>query len=112
MLQSGQSTHSKELAQARIVWFAGLALGILQVLCQPETDNLEHTVERLIRGTDGDEGIGGIEIGPVFEIRRGLKQLRWQRESNGGKVSNANEPIMWWKLVVSTSATFIACPAA
>lgn len=79
---NGARTHSKELAQARVVGLAGLALGVLEVLGQPEADDLEHAVEGFVRGADGDEGIGGVEVGPVFQVRGGFEQLRRERESN------------------------------
>lgn len=79
-------TYPEELAQARIVGLARLPLGIFQVLGEPEAHDFEHAVEGIVRGADGDKGIGGIEIGPVFQVRGGLEQLRRQRESNCCKV--------------------------
>lgn len=84
--------YPEKLAQARIVGLAGLALCVLQVLCEPEPQNLEHTVERLVGGADSYEGIGGIEIVPVFEVGGRLEQLRWQRKADGGKIGNTDEP--------------------
>lgn len=79
-------TYSKEFTQARVVGLAGLALGILEVLGQPEADDLEHAVEGFVGGADGDKGIGGVEVGPVFEVRCGFEQLGGEGEADGGEI--------------------------
>lgn len=84
-------TYSEEFSQARVVRFAGFALGVLDIFCQPEADNFKHAVERLVGITNGNEGIGSVEVGPVFEVRRGLEKLRGQRKSDCGEISNADE---------------------
>lgn len=84
--------HPEELSQARVVWFARLALGVFQVLGEPEAANLQHAVEGLIGGSDGDESVGRVEIIPVFEVRRGLEELGGKREAHGCEVSDADEP--------------------
>lgn len=84
--------HPEELAQARVIRLAGLALGIFQILGQPEADDLEHAVEGLVGAADGDKGIGSVEVGPVFEVGRGLEQLGGEGESDGGEVRDADEP--------------------
>lgn len=66
-------TYPEEFAQARIVGLAGLALCVLDVFCEPETTDFQHAIEGLVGGSNGYEGIGGIEIVPVFEIRGGLE---------------------------------------
>lgn len=86
-------THSKELAETRVVGLARLALCIFEILGQPEADHLEHAVKGLIGSADGDKGIGGVEIGPVFQVRGGLEQLRRERESDCCEVRDADESI-------------------
>lgn len=85
-------TYPKKFAQTRVVRLARLALGILDVLCEPETADFQHAIDGIFGGSDGYEGIGGIEIVPVFEVRGGLEELGWQREADGGEIGNTNEP--------------------
>lgn len=82
-------TYSEEFSQAGIIWFARFALGIFQVFGQPEADDFQHAVEGFLRGSNSYKGIGGIEVGPVLEIRGRLQKLRGQGKSNRGKVGNA-----------------------
>ena len=74
---SGQS-HSEKLAKGRVVRFTRLALCIFEVLCQPEAHHFEHSIEGLVGLADASKGVGRIDVGPVFEVRGGLKKLRWQ----------------------------------
>lgn len=69
--------YPEEFAQARVVGLAWLSFGIFQVLCKPETQHLQHAINGLVGGADCDEGVRGIEIVPVFEIRGRFKELGW-----------------------------------
>lgn len=84
--------HPEELAETRVVWLAGLPLCVFEIFCEPEADYFEHSIEGLIGSADGDEGVGCIEIGPVFEIGGGLEQLGGERESDAGEIRDADEP--------------------
>lgn len=88
------STHPEELSKNRVVRLAGPAFDILEVFRQPEAYNFQHTVEWLVRGADSGESIGGIEIGPVFEVRSRFEELRWQRESNRCQVGDTDESLI------------------
>jgi hypothetical protein len=84
-------THPEEFAETRIVRLAGLPLRIFEIFCKPEADYFKHSIERLVGSADGDESVGCIEIGPVFEIGSGLEQLGGKRESDAGEISDADE---------------------
>lgn len=92
-------THPEELAENRVVRLARPALDVFEILCQPEAYNLEHTVERLVGGANGSEGVGGVDVVPVLEVRRGFEELRRERESNRCEIGNANESIVTIPLV-------------
>lgn len=92
LLGIGCSPYPEKFAQARVVGLARLALGIFQVLCEPEAQDLEHAVDGIVRGADGYKCIGGIEIVPVFEIGGGLEELGRQREADRGEIGNTDEP--------------------
>lgn len=68
-------TYPEKLAKARIVRLAWLPLCVFQILCKPEAQSLQHTVDGVVGSADGYEGIGRIEIIPVLEIGRGLQEL-------------------------------------
>jgi hypothetical protein len=85
------TTHPEELAEDRVVGFAGPALDVLEVLGQPEAHHLEHAVEGLVGRANGGKGVGGVDVVPVFEIRRRFEELGRQRESNCCEVGDADE---------------------
>jgi len=85
---------SKEFAQTRVVWLAGLSLRVLQVLCKPETEHLEHAVHRFIGSSYRNESVWRIEIVPVLEIGSWFEELGWERESNGSEIGNTNKPVV------------------
>lgn len=85
-------TYPEKFAEAGIVWLAWLPFCIFQIFCKPEAESLQHAVDRVVRGADGYERIGRIEIVPVLQVGRGLQELGGQREADGGEVGNANEP--------------------
>ena len=85
-------THSEELAKARVVRLARFALCVFEVLCKPEANDFEHAIEGFIGGTDADEGVGSVEVGPVFEVRGWFEQLGRQRESNGSEIRDTDKP--------------------
>ncbi len=41
-------TYAEKFAKNRVVWFAGPALDIFEILGQPEANNLEHAVQWLV----------------------------------------------------------------
>lgn len=85
-------TYPEKLAQTRIVGLARFALCIFNVLGEPETADFQHAIDGIVRSTDCYEGIGGIKIVPVFEVRGRLEQLGWQREADRGEVGDTDEP--------------------
>lgn len=100
-------TYPEKLAEARIVWLAWLSLCIFQILCKPESQSLQHAVDRVVGGADGYERIGRIEIIPVLKVGRGLQKLGGQREADGGEISNADESA---QLNVSVVNATPSCP--
>lgn len=87
-----EQPYPEKLAQARVVRLAWLSLRVLQIFCEPEAQDLEHAVERFVRGAYRYKGIGGVEIVPVFEIGGGLEQLGGQRKADRRKIGNTDEP--------------------
>lgn len=85
-------TYPEEFTQARVVGLAWLPFYVLQVLGKPEAQHLEHAVQRLVGGANGDESIRGIEVVPVLEVGRGLQQLRGEREAHVGEIRDTDEP--------------------
>ena len=69
------ATHPEELAQTRIVRLAGLPLCIFQIFGEPESTNLQHPIQRLVRRPDSNKSVRRIEVVPVLEIRRRLEEL-------------------------------------
>lgn len=57
---------TEELSERRIVGLAGLALDVLEVLCKPEAQAAEQAAQVVVRVADADEGVGAVEVMPVF----------------------------------------------
>lgn len=91
-LSRSKKTYPEEFTQARVVGLAWFPFYVLQVLGKPEAQHLEHAIQRLVGGADGDEGVRGIEVVPVLEVRGGLQQLRGEREAHVGEIRDADEP--------------------
>lgn len=91
-------SYPEEFAQARVVGLAWLPLCVFQIFCEPKPQDLEHAVDGVVRGADGDEGIGGVEVVPVFEIRCWLEQLGGQGEPNRGKIGDTDKSARGAKL--------------
>lgn len=87
------SPYPEKFTQAGVIGLARLALGIFQVLCEPEAQDLEHAVDGIVRGADGYKCIGGVEIVPVLEVGGGLEELGRQREADRSEIGNADEPV-------------------
>jgi len=85
-------TYPKELPETRVIGFTRPALCILQVLGKPKPQNFQHAIDRIIGGSNRDEGVGRVEVVPVLEVRGRLEELGWKREADGGEIGNANEP--------------------
>ena len=49
---------AEKLSKARVVGFARLPLGILEILRKPEAAYLEHAVQGVVRGSNSNEGMG------------------------------------------------------
>lgn len=91
--QNCESNYPEKFTEARIIWLARLALCVLQILCEPESANFQHTIDRVVRSTDSNKGIRGVEVVPVFEIRSGLQELGGQREADRGEICYTDEPV-------------------
>lgn len=89
---NGWKTYPEELPQTRVIWLARLPLCIFQILSEPEPQHLQHAVDRLVRGANGNKGVRRIEIVPVFEVGCRLEELRWKREAYGSEICDTNEP--------------------
>lgn len=87
----GGGAHPEELAETRVVRLARLSLCIFEILCKPEANHFQHSVEGLIGCANANERVGCIEVGPVLEIRGRLQELGGERESNGGEVRDPDE---------------------
>lgn len=64
--------YPEEFAEGRVIWLARLALDVFEVLGEPEAQDLEHAVQRLVGVADGGEGFGAVEVRPVLEVGRGF----------------------------------------
>jgi hypothetical protein len=71
----GGHSYPKELAQCGIVWFARLALDVFKILREPESQNFEHAVKRVVRVPYRYKCLWSIEIVPVLEIRGRFEEL-------------------------------------
>lgn len=70
--QAHVAGYPEEFAEGRVIWLAGLALDVFEVLGEPEAQDLEHAIEGLVRVADGGEGFGAVEVRPVLEVGRGF----------------------------------------
>ena len=90
--RQARGTYPEKLAKTRIVRLAWLSLCIFQIFCKPEAESLQHAVDGVVRGADGYECIGRIEIVPVLQVGRGLQELGGQGEADRGEVGHTNKP--------------------
>lgn len=63
-------TYPEEFPQCRIIGLAWLPLHVLQILCKPEPQHLQHPIKGIVRVANGYECVGLVEVVPVFEIGR------------------------------------------
>jgi len=87
----GLPLTSEELSERRVVWLAGLALDILQVLCEPEAQAGKQTAKLIVRVADACKDVGSVEVMPVLEVGDGLEQLGRQGEADSGNVRDSDE---------------------
>ena len=55
-----EMTYPKELAETGVVGFARSALGIFEIFGEPETQDLQHAIDGVVGGSDGDKGIWAV----------------------------------------------------
>lgn len=85
-------TYSEKLSERRVVWLARLSLDIFQILRKPESADLQHAIQWILRVPYCTESVWNIKIRPVLlccqiitrsiivlssylEVRSRLKQL-------------------------------------
>jgi hypothetical protein len=84
-------SYPEEFPQRRIVGLARLPLDILQIFRKPKPQHLEHAIKFIVRIANGNECVRLVEVVPVLEVGRWLKELRRKGEAYRCNVCYADE---------------------
>lgn len=66
---------SEMFTEDGIVRLADFAVNKLELLCKGKAQDLEHSIEGILKLANGREDVSAVEIIPVLEIGHGLEEI-------------------------------------
>lgn len=61
--------YSEKFTEGGVIWFARLALHILKILGEPEAQDLQHSIQFIIRISYRHKRIRLIKVIPILQVR-------------------------------------------